>query len=227
MIEGFIMNYNDYGKQLSDIEILSGKHRKFVGSFWKEIGNLQFEFLCAQGLRKKDKLLDIGCGALRGGIHFIKYLEEGNYTGIDANESLIRAGELEIQKAGLLAKKKELILDKEFNYSIWGGFFHFIVSISLFTHLPITLIENCISSVAKVMEPKGAFYFSFFLCNEHRYEKDVIQNNSGLQTHPYKDPYHQTIKQLQTIAEKNKLKFEYIGEWKHPRNQKMACLRNE
>jgi len=105
MIEGFIMNYNDYGKQLSDIEILSGKHRKFVGSFWKEIGNLQFEFLCAQGLRKKDKLLDIGCGALRGGIHFIKYLEEGNYTGIDANESLIRAGELEIQKAGLLAKK--------------------------------------------------------------------------------------------------------------------------
>ena len=117
------MNYNDYGKQLSDIEILSGKHRELVGSFWQEIGTLQFEFLCDQGLSKKDKLLDVGCGALRGGIHFIKYLNDGNYTGIDGNESLIRAGKLEIVKAGLLGKKKELIIDKEFNYLIWGGIF--------------------------------------------------------------------------------------------------------
>lgn len=221
------MNYNDYGKQLSDIEILSGKHRELVGSFWKEMGTLQFEFLCDQGLSKKDKLLDVGCGALRGGIHFIKYLNDGNYTGIDGNESLIRAGKLEIVKAGLLGKKKELIVDKEFNYLIWGGFFNFIVSISLFTHLPIPLIENCISSVAKVMEPTGAFYFSFFLCSENEYDRDVVQNNSGLQTHANKDPYHQTIKQFQTIAEKNKLKFNFIGEWGHPRNQKIASLSHE
>lgn len=221
------MNYNDYGKQLSDIEILSGKHRELVGSFWQEIGTLQFEFLCDQGLSKKDKLLDVGCGALRGGIHFIKYLNDGNYTGIDGNESLIRAGKLEIEKAGLLGKKKELIIDKEFNYLIWGGLFNFIISISLFTHLPIPLIENCISSVTKVMEPTGAFYFSFFLCSENEYDRDVFQNNSGLQTHANKDPYHQTIKQFQTIAEKNKLKFNFIGEWGHPRNQKIASLTHE
>ena len=219
------MHYNSYGKQLTDEEIKLGEHRKFVGSYWDQLGKLQFDYLLKQGLKPHHKLLDLGCGALRGGIHFIQYLEDGHYTGIDANTSLIRAGKTELKKVNLDRNKPNFILDENFDYKEWGGKFDYIISISLFTHLPITLIEHCISSVAKVMVNYGAFYFSFFLCKEH--EKIVVQNDLGLKTHPFKDPYHQTKKQIETIAEKNQLKFEYIGEWKHPRNQKMACLRNE
>ena len=56
-------------------------HRLFVGGvddfLWTRIGELQFDFLRAQGLRPNHVLFDIACGALRGGVHFINYLDAG------------------------------------------------------------------------------------------------------------------------------------------------------
>jgi ubiquinone/menaquinone biosynthesis C-methylase UbiE len=40
---------------------------------------------------RQHKLLDIGCGALRGGIHFINYVDAGNHYGLDLNSWLIEA----------------------------------------------------------------------------------------------------------------------------------------
>src|SRR5947209_178803 len=49
-------------------------HRTFVGGEWDTIGKLQFDFIVRQGLEPRHVLLDIGCGALRGGRFFIEYL---------------------------------------------------------------------------------------------------------------------------------------------------------
>ena len=76
---------NSYGQQLSDLDIRRQKHRDFIGGKWSEIGQLQFDFLLESGLQPHHKLLDIGCGCLRGGIHFINYLEASNYSGLDIN----------------------------------------------------------------------------------------------------------------------------------------------
>ena len=67
-------------------------HRNFIGDKWDEIGKLQFDFLKDEGLKPHHKLIDIGCGSLRGGIHFIKYLDKFNYFGTDINNNLIRLG---------------------------------------------------------------------------------------------------------------------------------------
>ena len=56
-------------------------HRQYVGGCWDEIGRLQFDYLVSQGLRPNHYLLDIACGSLRAGIHFIPYLEPGHYLG--------------------------------------------------------------------------------------------------------------------------------------------------
>jgi hypothetical protein len=73
-------------------EVAAGKHRETVGGKWDEIGILQFEYLVAKTLRPEHRLLDIGCGCLRGGVHFIRYLDPTNYFGIDVNQSLLDAG---------------------------------------------------------------------------------------------------------------------------------------
>ena len=44
------------------------------------------------GLQPSDKFVDVGCGALRGGRHFIEYLENGNYYGLDKHIELIIYG---------------------------------------------------------------------------------------------------------------------------------------
>ena len=92
------MDYNAYGRQLTDEQILKDQHREFVGSFWDEIGILQFEFLVKNGLKPHHQVLDLGCGALRGGVHIIKYLNKHCYTGLDANSSLLRAAKKELKK---------------------------------------------------------------------------------------------------------------------------------
>ena len=50
-------------------------HREAVGGLWDEMGRLQFDFLVAQGLQPHHKMLDIGCGSMRGGRHFVNHLE--------------------------------------------------------------------------------------------------------------------------------------------------------
>jgi hypothetical protein len=42
------------------------RHRDVVGGMWDDIGKLQFDFLCDHGLRPSCRLIDIGCGCLRG-----------------------------------------------------------------------------------------------------------------------------------------------------------------
>src|SRR5277367_14092 len=76
---------NDYGRQLNADEVAAGDHRQFVGGMWDEIGALQFEFLKKEGLLPRHCLIDIGCGCMRGGVHFAQYLDKGKYHGIDIN----------------------------------------------------------------------------------------------------------------------------------------------
>ncbi|MGH7055210.1 MAG: hypothetical protein ACREFK_05155 [Stellaceae bacterium] len=76
-----------------------------IGGFWEEIGKFQFAVMTAHGLMPRHSLLDIGCGCLRGGVHFIRYLEPGNYVGVDVNQSLLDAGyDVELASAGLQAR---------------------------------------------------------------------------------------------------------------------------
>ncbi len=83
----------DYTRPLSADDIAIGRHRRRIGGRnWEQRGLLQFEFLVAQGLEPGHSLLDVGCGPLRAGVHFVEFLEPGHYYGIDINETLLDAG---------------------------------------------------------------------------------------------------------------------------------------
>ena len=62
-------------------------HRERVGGMWDEIGRLQIDFLRGQGLRRATRCSTSGCGCLRGGVHFVAFLEPGRYYGIDRTRS--------------------------------------------------------------------------------------------------------------------------------------------
>src|SRR3989449_5135255 len=87
-----------YDKVALEAEVQAGRHREAVGGLWDEIGQLQIDFLVSQGLMPHHRLLDIGCGSLRGGVKMIRYLDVGHYAGVDLHESLINAGyEIELR----------------------------------------------------------------------------------------------------------------------------------
>ncbi|WP_110186701.1 class I SAM-dependent methyltransferase [Pokkaliibacter plantistimulans] len=216
---------NSYYRELTEDDINNRAHRAFVGGMWEEIGKLQFDFMLKSGLQPEHKLLDLGCGCLRGGLHFINYLEEQHYYGLDINNSLINAGKIEIQEAGLTHKSPNLLVDDSFLIERFGQKFDFMISISLFTHLPLELIHKCLSEVRKNLKPDGIYYATFFLAPASSHTEDIRQEPGGIVTKYNSDPFHYSVDEIASVAESAGLNFTMYGDWQHPRNQKMASFR--
>ncbi len=210
-----------YYKAVNDKAIARGAHRNFVGGLWDEVGALQLGFLQQEGLLPQHKLLDVGCGCLRGGVKFIDYLDSGNYYGLDVNSSLLKAAKVELVQAGLEAKLPTLLLDGQFEASYFNVKFEFALAISVFTHLPLSIISKCLAQVKLVLSENGAFYATYFPapCSEHL---AVIQHQPGkVMTHYDRDPYHCSLNEISQLADQAGLAVDNIGEWGHPRAQQM------
>ena len=213
---------NAYGRQLTEAERTAKVHREFVGGLWEDIGRRQFDFLAAHGLRPQQRLLDVGCGALRGGIHFIRYLEPGNYYGIDLNDSLLRAGrEIELVEAGLVERRPHLLLDGAFSFHRFGTTFSYALALSVFTHLPYNHIELCLINIAAALEPGGRFYATYFPAPQpHVLELPRFQGGRP-PTFLAADPYHQHVSLYEYLIQHLPLRLNVVGDWDHPRGQHM------
>ncbi len=214
---------NPYGRQLTEEELQSRVHREAVGGAWEEIGRLQFEFLQQQGLLPEHYLLDVGCGSLRGGIHFARYLDEGHYFGLDINASLLEGGRRELCEAGLEHKRPQLALSGGFVASQFGQQFDFALAQSVFTHLPFNHIVRCLIEVRKVLKPSGVFFATFFESPSSGYLSTISQP-AGFVTHYDEDAYHQSWEEMQWLAKIAHWNVELIGDWQHPRNQRMLAF---
>lgn len=203
-------------------EFSDNEHRDYVGGLWEEIGELQFNFLKKQGLQPHHKLLDIGCGSLRGGVRFIDYLNPLNYFGLDINPHLIQKGrDFELNDT-LRAK----VTDENFthNSNFEPNFpvrnFDFGIAFSLFTHMPASRVAQCL----RTLRPKfsnGEFYATFFVVEPEQYISEIKQCE-GIVTKPSEDPYHYTLSQIKQLADDTRWNLSFIGNFDHPRNQKMA-----
>lgn len=215
---------NEYYRQITEEGFETNEHREFVGGLWHEIGKLQFEFLKSQGIQPTHKLLDIGCGCLRGGIHFVDYLIDGHYTGIDCNSSVLRGGIIELRKAGLGERRFTLKVCDQFQFNILNTWFDYALAQSLFTHLYANQIEQCIYNLSQVLKPGGVFCCSLFIVDNDKKFKEILHEPCGIKSFSHKDPFHYTISDIYRWANEFSFQVDWIGDWRHPRNQKMVVL---
>src|SRR3990172_1321367 len=193
-------------------EIRRLDHRIYVGGMWEEMGELQFSFLARQGLEPSDCLLDIACGSLRGGVHFINFLDIGNYLGIDKENKLIELGiEKELGKEIYENKKPEFVVSDNFEFEKFSKKPRFSIAQSLFTHLIPKDICLCFKKLREFVEP-GHIFFATFL------EGDSAAN---LNTSHSLVAFHYSREEMATFGNKHGWKATYIGDWGHPRNQMM------
>jgi SAM-dependent methyltransferase len=212
---------NTYDKQLTDEEVAYGYHRDFVGGMWETIGRQQFEFLVGRGLMPSHRLIDVGCGCLRGGVHFVGYLDPGNYYGIDVNASLIKAArDVELPAAGLAQRGAHLLVDGAFDFGRFGATFHFALAQSVFTHLPVNSIERCLVRLAEVVEPGGRFYATYFE-SPSPHHIGTISHPSDVVTHLDADPFHYHFSVFEFLSRGLPWSVKNLGDWEHPRSQHM------
>lgn len=204
-------------------------YREAVGGMWEEIGKLQSDFLVKQGLRQEHYLLDVGCGSLRGGIHFIRYLEQGHYFGIDIRKDLLDAGRTELKMNNLTYKNPILVKMGNFDFKSLNQKFDFALAQSVFTHLPLNSIIRCIMNIEKVLVKGGRFYITFFENPKGKFNLEPVMHKVAddpdlWASHFDKDPYHYDFETFEWICMGTSLRVEYIGDWDHPRDQKMLVI---
>lgn len=217
------------GKERATYRLSSGEtyfSGKRVGGMWDEIGELQFNFLVKNGLKPRHKLLDIGCGSLRGGVHFVRYLESGNYYGMDRDEMLLNAArEVELPRYGLSGKAASLVRRDDFDFSVFGAEFDYALAQSVFTHLPWNSIMRCLVNVERTLQKDGRFYATFFEDKNGGCRiAPMTHAPGGVETYPDKDPFHYEFGVFEELSARVSLEVEYIGEWGHPRGQMMMVF---
>ncbi|QRM87776.1 methyltransferase [Lacinutrix sp. WUR7] len=125
---------------------------------WKYTREFQFNFLLDQGLQKTDKLMDIGCGTLRGGIPLIQYLDSSNYYGIDVRAEVLNEGRKEVKDAKLENKQPNLISFTHFSDLEIEAEFNVMFAFSVLIHLEDKIAESCFQFVSKSLVAGGVFY---------------------------------------------------------------------
>ena len=130
----------DYSKVRVFQDAEDADYKEFFGGGakgWDQRGRFQLEFLKSRGVTKSHVLADVGCGPLRAGSHLIRYLDAGNYCGIDYNPDFIRvASETVMRDVGLASKAPRLKTINDFAFSELGSTFDIVLAFSVLNHVP-------------------------------------------------------------------------------------------
>lgn len=125
-------------------------------------GRIQLQILLKEGLYPESKVLDIGCGCLRGGYWLIHFLDPGRYFGIEPDRRMLEAGRQSILEPGLMDLKRPRFDDNpEFDFSVFGERFDFFMARSIWTHASKNQIRAMLDGFIRHSEPGGAFLTSY------------------------------------------------------------------
>jgi len=127
-------------------------------SLWKMKRDFQLAFLQEQGMQPGHRVVDIGCGTLRGGIPIIEYLDEGNYYGIEAREEALVEARLELEQHGLAGKGAHLVHARDLKTLSLPARFDFAWAFSVLFHMPDEVLEGCVDFVGRQLAAGGSLY---------------------------------------------------------------------
>lgn len=150
--------------------------RRLAGGRWDEIGQLQLDFLVAQGLQPEHTVLDVGCGCLRAGLHIIRYCDAGKYCGLDISERMIAAGHRFLAAEGLDSKAPTVFTSRDLKFAeLEPRRFDFVFAHSVFTHAPPAIIEECLGHVHRVMTDRGVFFATYLDGGASSYKRGPLR----------------------------------------------------
>ena len=143
----------------------SSDRHALVGDAWLAAmkRRFQFKFLTSRGLRPEHRLLDVGCGTLRGGVAFIEYLEPGHYIGVESRAKVLEEGRRELVEAGLEHKQPVLINAADPADIQLDGQFDFAWAFSVLFHMPDDVVDAYLGFISGGLSDGGEFYANVML----------------------------------------------------------------
>jgi SAM-dependent methyltransferase len=168
---------------------------------WLALGELQFDYLVDHGLRPDHDLLEIGCGNLRAGWRFIRYLDPDRYWGIDISPDVLLAANRTLERYELQPRQARLQLVDDLRFG-WAPAdrFDVIHAHSVFSHCPIDVVDECFGHVGRVLRPTGFFDLTF-------------NATTGKEHHVLHEDYYYRPATLVRLAEQHGFAAEQLEDW--------------
>lgn len=168
---------------------------------WMTLGKWQFDFLVEHGLQPHHRMLEIGCGNLRGGWRFIDHLEPGHYVGVDISPDVLFEAQRTLVAFSLQDKRPTLTPVRDLRLDFLpAGAFDVVHAHSVFSHTPIEVIDEFLTHVGRVMA-EGAF------C-------DFTFNATAGEEHGVvREDYYYRPETLVRLARDKGFEAEHIGQW--------------
>jgi SAM-dependent methyltransferase len=118
--------------------------------------------LLKEGATPDSRVLDIGCGCLRGGYWLIHFLDESRYFGIEPNVKMLEAGLRILLEPGLANLKKPAFAhNADFDFTAFGETFDFFVARSIWTHASKPQIQIMLDGFVKTARGGATFLTSY------------------------------------------------------------------
>lgn len=137
-------------------ELLVEEHHSNYGEPWAG-GRDVFEFLAkSTQLTPDSQVLEIGCGTLRVGLHFIRYLNPQHFHCLERDElSLMAAFRYELPSQGLLHKRPLIVRGEDMEFSRFGKetVYDLIYASAVFLHMPDKLVWVGMERLANKLKP--------------------------------------------------------------------------
>lgn len=137
-------------------ELLVEEHHSNYGEPWAG-GRDVFEFLAQFSHITPDAhVLEIGCGTLRVGLHFIRFLKRGHYHCLERDElSMMAAFRYELPSQGLLSKRPLIVKGEDMNFNKFGSevLYDLIYASAVFLHMPDKLVWVGLERLANKLKP--------------------------------------------------------------------------
>ncbi|MFI7443063.1 class I SAM-dependent methyltransferase [Nonomuraea indica] len=168
---------------------------------WLALGRMQFDYLLEHGLKPEFRMLEIGCGNLRAGHLFIDYLHTGNYYGIDISPDILIAAQGTLVEHGLRDKLPHLTPVRDLRLAFLPDeHFDVVHAHSVFSHSPLSVIEECFAHVGRVMRPDGWFDFTF-------------DRTEGKEHHVLREDFYYRTETLVALANRYGLDARFMDDW--------------
>lgn len=141
-----------------------GRHaRAGAPHLWRMQRAFQIQFLQRMGLAPDQRLLDLGCGTLRGGLPLIGFLAAGNYTGVDVRADVVAEARRELAEAGLEQRHPRIEHVPTLEGLELGGCYDLVWAFGVWMHLEDPELEVALAFAARHLAAQGTGYANVHL----------------------------------------------------------------
>ena len=135
--------------------------------YWVHQRDIQIKIFNHFKIKKRHRVLEVGTGVMRGGAPLIKYLNPGNFFGVEVSTERFELGRTVVKMLSLEHKRPNLIRSSVFGCDvIKPESIDFLWSFQVVPHMEEVIVKDFVKAIARLLKPGGKALFTVRLVNE-------------------------------------------------------------